>query len=141
MTDVIKLIKDQHREIDKLMKQAEAQEGDTAAVLQQVHDLLKPHSDAEEEFVYPAIKKKASDTGEDVKDGVAEHHQIEEMFSNLLKGKPGEPGFDGTVAAVAAELRHHVEEEENDLLPELQKNSSKEELERMGERFAKATGR
>lgn len=141
MTSVVTLIKDQHREMDKLLKQAESEKGDVAKVLQQLHDLLKPHQDAEEDFVYPAVLKAAADTGDEVKDGTAEHHQMEELLGQLLEGKPGDPGYDGTVAALAAELRHHVEEEEEDLLPELQKNSTRAELDALGERFAKATGR
>ncbi len=139
MTDVITLIKEQHREVDKLLTKAEEQKGDVGATMRQIYDLLKPHSDAEEDFVYPTIKKKASETGDEVKDGVAEHHQIEGLFKELFKGKPGDPGYDGTVAAIAGQLRHHVQEEEEELLPALRKNSTKEELESMGERFAKAT--
>lgn len=140
MTDVIKLIKAQHRQIDKLLEQANEGSGDTGALIQQVAELLLPHSQAEEDFVYPTIKQKSSDSGEDVKDGVAEHHHIEEMIQSLLAQEPGDPGYDGTLAAVTAELRHHVEEEEEELLPVLQETSSAQELERMGERFAAATG-
>lgn len=138
-SSVITVIKEQHREIDKLVKQVEAEKGDIAATLQKIHDLLKPHSDAEEDFVYPTIKKVAADTDEEVKDGTAEHHHIEGLLNELLNSEPGGPGFDGVVAAFAAELRHHVEEEEADLLPELQENMSRPDLEAMGERFVKAT--
>lgn len=140
MTDVIALIKAQHQQVDELLEQANSGEGDTGALVQQVAELLLPHSQAEEDFVYPTIKEKVSDASEEVADGVAEHHHIEGMLQELLSQEPGSPGYDGTLAAVTAELRHHVEEEEEELLPVLQENSTAEELERMGARFAAATG-
>ena len=61
------------------------------------------------------------------------------MLRSLLAQQPGDPGYDGTLAALTAELRHHVEEEEEDLLPVLQEKSSPEELERLGQRFERET--
>jgi hemerythrin superfamily protein len=139
MPDIVEVIKAQHRQVDALLDQAAQEGADTASLLQQAARLLIPHSEAEEDFVYPAIRQKASEAGEEVQDGVAEHHQIEEMLQNLLRGKPGEPGYDGTLAAITGELRHHVQEEEEELLPLLAQHSSAEERDEMGRRFLAAT--
>jgi hemerythrin superfamily protein len=139
LADIVSVIKEQHRRVDRLLEQAAEEGADTAALIQQVADLLLPHSEAEESFVYPTIRKKSGDAGDEVKDGVEEHHHIEDMLRSLLDQEPGDPGYDGTLAALTGELRHHVEEEEQDLLPLLQENSSREELERLGERFEQAT--
>ncbi len=138
-SSVVTVIKNQHREVDKLVKQVEDEKGDVAATLKKIHAMLKPHHEAEEGFVYPTIKKVEPDTDDEIKDGAAEHDHIMGLLDELLNQEPGGPGFDGTVAAFAAELRHHFEEEEADLLPELQENMSRPELEAMGERFLKAT--
>ena len=74
-----------------------------------------------------------------MQDGVAEHHQIEEMLQNLLRGNPDDPGYDGTLAAITGEVRHHVQEEEEELLPLLAQRSTPEERDEMGRRFAEAT--
>ncbi|WP_433303878.1 hemerythrin domain-containing protein [Actinoplanes sp. CA-030573] len=139
MADIVQVIKAQHRQVDELLDQAAEDGTDTAALLKQVAQLLIPHSQAEEDFVYPAIRAKATDAGDEVQDGVAEHHQIEEMLQNLLRGEPGDAGYDGTLAAITGELRHHVQEEEEELLPLLEKHSTAEEREEMGRRFAAAT--
>jgi hemerythrin superfamily protein len=139
MADIVQVIKAQHRQVDELLDQAAEDGADTAALLQQVARLLIPHSQAEEDFVYPAIRAKASDAGDEVEDGVVEHHQIEEMLQNLLRGEPGEAGYDGTLAAITGELRHHVQEEEEELLPLLEQHSTADEREEMGRRFAAAT--
>jgi hemerythrin superfamily protein len=139
LADVVEVIKSQHRRIDQLLDQAQQEGADVGSLVQQVADLLIPHSEAEEDFVYPTIRAKASDAGDDVQDGVAEHHHIEDMLRSLLAQEPGDPGYDGTLAALTGELRHHVEEEEQELLPLLEEKASSDELARMGERFEQAT--
>ena len=141
MADVVELIKTQHRRIDELLSQAEQSEPEQmAALLRQVADLLLPHSEAEESFVYPAIKDYDRSEDDEVKDGVAEHHHIEGLLQELLDDEPGGPGYDGKLAALIGELRHHVEEEEQDLLPVLTEQASDEEREELGARFAEVTG-
>jgi hemerythrin superfamily protein len=139
LPDVVEVIKAQHRQIDQLLDQTQQEGADVAALVQQVADLLIPHSEAEEGFVYPTIREKASDAGSDVKDGVAEHHHIEDMLRSLLSQQPGDPGYDGKLAGLIGELRHHVEEEEEELLPLLERKSSSDELAQLGERFEQAT--
>ena len=141
MADVVELIKIQHRRIDELLEQAEQAEPEQmAALLRQVADLLLPHSQAEESFVYPAIRDYDKAEADEVKDGVAEHHHIEGLLQELLAEDPSGPGYDGKLAAMIGELRHHVEEEEQDLLPVLTERASDEEREELGARFAEVTG-
>ncbi len=141
MADVVELIKIQHRRIDELLEQAEQAEPEqVGALMRQVADLLLPHSQAEESFVYPAIKDYDRSEADEVKDGVAEHHHIEGLLQELLTDEPGAPGYDGKLAALIGELRHHVEEEEQDLLPVLSDQASDAEREELGARFAEVTG-
>jgi len=138
--DVVDLIKAQHRLIEDLLERAQKGDGDVAELLRRVDGLLRPHSEAEESFVYPAIRDYDESEGEEVKDGTAEHHHIEAMLTELLQEDPDGPGFDGKLAAMAAELKHHVEEEESDLLPVLSEKASADERDELGTRFAEATG-
>lgn len=140
MPDVVPLIKSQHREIEKLLEQAQQDDSDTLAVLRRVAGLLGPHSEAEESFVYPRIAELQQDEAEEVHDGTAEHHHAESLLAELLAGRPGEPGYDGKLAALVGELKHHVEEEESELLPVLAQKASDEEREQLGARFAARTG-
>jgi len=141
MADVVDLIKMQHRAVDALLEQAQkAEPAEIARLLRQVADMLMPHSEAEESFVYPAIRQYDEREDAEVKDGVAEHHHIEQLLQELLDGDPSGPGYDGKLAAMVAELHHHVEEEEQDLLPILSERASDEEREELGTRFAEVTG-
>jgi hemerythrin superfamily protein len=139
--DVVALIKSQHRELEELLEQAEQEDSDTLLVLRRVAGLLGPHSKAEEMFVYPRIAELQPDERDEVHDGTAEHHHAESMLAELLAAKPDEPGYDGKLAALIGELKHHVEEEESELLPVLSEQASDEEREQLGARFAAQTGR
>ena len=137
--DIVTLIKAQHREVERLLDQAEEEGADTLALLRQVSELLIPHSQAEESFVYPAIKRYDASEADEVKDGAAEHHHIEAVLTELLAEDPDSPGYDGKQAGMVGELRHHIEEEEQDLLPVLSEKASAGERAEMAARFATAT--
>ena len=138
MAGVVTLIKDDHAQLEKVFKQLEAQKGDVKDLLQQVEELLVPHSKAEEEVVYPAIKQTAPDEADEVDDGLAEHHHVEEVLTQLLGMDPDEPGADGLIAAMIGEVRHHVEEEEQDILPKFSDEASNQQLSELGQRFTAA---
>ena len=112
---------------------------------EQAHELLKsldglltPHSNAEEQVVYPAIDKAVPKEAEETKDGAAEHHHAAAMMEQLLSQPADEPGADGIIAALVGELRHHIEEEEQDILPEYADAVDSDELDRVGRAFAAA---
>jgi len=134
-TDVISLITADHSEVDELLDRISSGDPNAAELLEKLVSMLKAHSEAESEVVYPAIKKAVPDVVHEVHDGEAEHEQIEQMLDQIGAMEPGEPGFDGLLAAVAAAVRHHVEEEENDVLPAFRDAVSSDELEDLGRRF------
>ena len=138
MAGVITLIKDDHKKLEAVFKQLEAEKGDIRALLLQVAELLVPHSKAEEEVVYPAIKAITPEEGEMVDDGLAEHQHVEKTLNQLLAMDPDEPGADGLIAAMIGEVRHHVEEEEQDILPKFGDEASNPQLSELGDAFEAA---
>jgi len=139
MAGVITLIKDDHKKLEAVFKKLEnAEPSETKALLKQVAELLIPHSKAEEKVVYPAIKAAAPDEASDVDDGLAEHHHVEQTLKQLIASDPGAPGVDGLIAAMIGEVRHHVEEEEQEILPKFSDAASTQELSELGDRFTKA---
>ena len=138
MAGVVSLIKEDHRELERVFVQLENEQGDIKQLLQVVAELLIPHSKAEEQVVYPAIQAAVPDDKADVDDGLAEHHHVEATLQKLLASDPDEPGADGLIAAMIGEVRHHVEEEENEILPNFSKAVSSQELSELGEAFTAA---
>ncbi|KRE43551.1 hemerythrin domain-containing protein [Knoellia sp. Soil729] len=142
MPGVITLIKDDHKKLEAVFKKLESAEpADTPPLLQQVQELLVPHSKAEEQVVYPAIREAAPEEGSDVDDGLAEHHHVEETLKSLLGADPEAPGVDGLIAAMIGEVRHHVEEEETQILPAFAEQADNARLSELGEAFVQAKER
>jgi hemerythrin superfamily protein len=135
---VITLIKEDHRKLEAVFKELENEPDDVRSLLKQVAEMLIPHSEAEEQVVYPAIKSVSPGEGDDVDDGIEEHHHAEEVLQQLLDGDPEAPGGDGLIAAMIGELRHHVEEEEEDIFPKFLEAASNELLSELGEKFTAA---
>jgi hemerythrin-like domain-containing protein len=139
MAGVITLIKDDHKKVESVFKKLEkADPEEIPELLQQVAELLIPHSKAEEQVVYPAIKAATPDEADEVDDGLAEHHHVEEVLQQLLASDPSAPGVDGLVAAMIGEVRHHVEEEEEDILPAFAEAASNEQLSQLADEFTAA---
>lgn len=138
MSGVITLIKEDHKKLEAIFKKLEAEEGDIKSLLEQVAELLIPHSKAEEQVVYPAIKSAAPSEQSDVDDGIAEHHHVEDVLEKLLASDPEAPGADGLIAAMIGEVRHHVQEEEELILPAFDKASTDQQLSDLGSQFTAA---
>jgi len=49
-----------------------------------------------------------------------------------------DPRFDELLSRLMSEIRHHIEEEESDLLPKLQAACSEEQLRELGEQVVRA---
>jgi iron-sulfur cluster repair protein YtfE (RIC family) len=139
MSGVITRIKEDHRKLESVFKKLEnAEPAEIKTLLEQMAALLLPHSKAEEQVVYPAIKAAAAGVDSDVDDGIAEHHHVEATLRELLAADPGAPGVDGLIAAMIGEVRHHVEEEEQDILPAFAEATDNATLGELGTRFSAA---
>ena len=142
MSGVVTLIKDDHQKLESVFKKLESAEpAEIKDLLQQVASLLIPHSKAEEQVVYPAIKRIVPSEESDVDDGLAEHQHVEETLTQLLASDPEAPGVDGLIAAMIGEVRHHVEEEEVEILPAFSDAATNQQLSELGREFTEAKER
>ncbi len=87
---------------------------------------LVEHSVAEETQVYPRVEKQVDkDEAEHSKE---EHAEAEETMKRLERMDADDPEFDGAVAELIREIRHHVEDEESRMFTELRASFSRNEL-------------
>jgi hypothetical protein len=138
-TDVVSLIKKDHRELEELFASLVAGDGDRQRMLDEITARLEAHSRAEELEVYPVLA--LADPGEEgeVEHAHHEHHEAEHrlrMARNLVVS----PHFGEAFTAFVAAVKHHVEEEENEVLPALQKAVDAGRLVELGAAFEKVRG-
>ena len=130
--DAIKLLKQQHRLVEKLFASFDKSESDAEKkqLLFAIADNLAVHATIEERHFYPAVREKQ--TEDEVVEAYDEHLEVKRLILDCLHNTEA-PGFDGIVAALKGCVEHHVEEEETELFPDVQKLLTKEALEALGQ--------
>jgi hemerythrin superfamily protein len=135
MADVVELIMQDHRTLEKLFDELQQKTERRSELLDKVAALLIAHSRAEEERVYPVVAKEAGERDE-AHHGAEEHHEAEEMLEKLRKMSPEGKDFEKKLKEFIDAVKHHVEEEESDILPALRDAVSADRLKELGTAFA-----
>jgi hypothetical protein len=129
--NAIQLLKTQHEEAKKLFNRIEAAEDEEKEELfEQLADALAVHTTIEEKHFYPATKN--ARTEELLEEAVEEHLGAKRFIADLLEMSPEDAQFDAKVAVLKEMVEHHIEEEEGELFPKVQKMFKQDELEDLG---------
>jgi hemerythrin superfamily protein len=129
--NAIDLLKQQHREVEKLFKKMEkAGPDEKEKLFDELADSLAVHAAIEEQHFYPATKD--ARTEELLQEAVEEHLSVKRIIADLLEMEPDDAQFDAKITVLQEQVEHHVEEEEKELFPKVQKLHSKDELEDLG---------
>jgi hemerythrin superfamily protein len=138
--DVIQILEHDHREVEEMFTELESLRGASSDVdkqrrkelADQVTIELVRHSVAEEVLVYPKVDDKVSK--EEADHAREEHAEAEETLARLEKLDADDPSFDDELATLMAEIRHHIEDEEDEMFAHMREVIDEEELRTLGER-------
>jgi hemerythrin superfamily protein len=133
--DAVTLIKNDHRLFERLFDQLQSGRGDRQALLIEVAARLAAHSHAEEMRVYPALAEADPEEHGEVEHGSEEHHEAEQMLHKLMAMEPDAPEFASGLTEFVGAVLHHVQEEETELLPALERAVDAAKLEELGQAF------
>jgi hemerythrin superfamily protein len=136
MNDVVDLIISDHRELQRMFEVLKNEPDKRAAMAPVMSTLLFAHSRAEESEVYP----KAKDAGgeEDVEHSQKEHLVADQLAERLTALDPDSPEFSDVLDELVEGVTHHLEEEEETVLPHLRERMDGDALRELGERFLAA---
>jgi hemerythrin superfamily protein len=140
--DAISLLKDDHRKVEQLFKRFE-QTTDRATterrrIVEEVIRELSIHAEIEETVFYPAIRESVPPSEDMVLESLEEHHVVKWLLSELDGMSPDAERFEAKFTVLKENVRHHVEEEESDLFPQVRRALTRTALEQMGEAMARA---
>jgi len=135
MPDVVDLIMNDHRELERLFEQLRTQPDSRTLVVPVVAALLTAHSRAEEAEVYPAARDEADET-EEVSHSQEEHLEAEKLLHKLADADPHGSQFESLLQEFVDAVTHHVEEEESTVLPGMRQRLDDRRREQLGEAFA-----
>jgi hemerythrin superfamily protein len=133
--DAIALLESDHREVEGLFEQYEGADSDAqkATLAAQICLALKVHAQIEEELFYPPAREKTGDA-DLVDEAVVEHMGAKTLIAQIEAMKPGQPLYGAMVKVLSEQIRHHVEEEETELFPEVRE--TRIDLEALGAKLA-----
>jgi hemerythrin superfamily protein len=130
--DVAQFVRDQHREIKRLFSEVERRQSDDrrdafASLLR----LLAVHETAEEEVVYPVVRRETG--GDDIADArLGEESDAKRMLADLESVDVDSDEFAPRFAVLRDAVLRHANSEEATVLPFLERTQDEEMLDRMG---------
>ncbi|MGE2712907.1 hemerythrin domain-containing protein [Mycolicibacterium litorale] len=96
------------------------------------------HAVAEEEYVYPTARSVIPNGDEIAEHEIEEHSEAEETMKAIEKAGTEGSGYDDLVRKLIADIRHHIKDEEEDLLAALRDACPPEQLHELSEKFQRA---
>ncbi|MGV0721076.1 hemerythrin domain-containing protein [Mycolicibacterium elephantis] len=129
-----------HREFESVFTEIESG-GDPRTQPELVEHVIAGivrHAVAEEQYVYPTARRALPDGDELVEHEIEEHSQAEEIMKDIEKAGTEDSKYDELVRKLIADIRHHIKDEEEDLLPQLRTVCPGDELRELSEKFHRA---
>ncbi len=122
--NALDILKKDHDKVKELFAEYDTLSGDGAKkneVAQTVLRELELHSRVEEDIFYPALRARSGKEGKElVKHSVSEHHEIDDLVSELRDTDPSDPDFDDKFQELMEDVEEHIEEEETEMFPKAQ---------------------
>jgi iron-sulfur cluster repair protein YtfE (RIC family) len=132
MPDVIKLLEQDHREVEDLFAKAEANSGAAKQqVVTKIASELTLHAEVEEAIVYPAMRE--AGLGDLVSEAEQEHQKVKELVAQLesMDGQTAE--VDPTLQELKRNVEHHVQEEESEAFPKFREAVTQDVLQQLAD--------
>ena len=135
--DVVELILEDHRRFEHLLRQLRDSTADRDAVRKAFATLHVAHAEAEEKFVYPALRRKDAIDEHEAEHGEEEHAEGNEKLLAVLElAGTDTQSFDDAVEELATAVNHHLTEEELTILNPAREEVSEQVRADLGEKFA-----
>jgi hemerythrin-like domain-containing protein len=135
--DVVELILEDHRRFERLLRQLRDSSSDREAVRAAFAALHVAHAEAEEQFVYPTLRRKDAIDEHEAEHGQEEHAEGNEKLLKLLELEGTESkDFDDALEELAEAVNHHLTEEELTILNPARQDVSEQVRADLGEKFA-----
>ena len=124
----IEMLTKQHDEVDDMFGQykklmdLEAPASKRKALADKICKALTDHAELEESTFYPAAREVLDKDSEEIVDHAdVEHATLKGLIERISTSPGDDPHFDALVHVMAEYVKHHVEEEEDEMFSELRK--------------------
>jgi hemerythrin superfamily protein len=137
--DAIAMLMADHKKVKKLFSdfdklKEEGGDDEKSAIVDQICNELKIHTELEEEIFYPAVRK-AIDDSDLMDEALVEHAGAKDLIAQLEDASPEDDLYDAKVTVLGEQIDHHVKEEEGSIFPKAKK--AKVDTEALGSTMTK----
>lgn len=123
------LLEKQHRKVEAIFKKLESGASDPQPLLTELANDLAAHMAIEQEIFYPAIREIDEEL---ILESYEEHSLAEVSLKRLLATDVEDESFVARVTTTKELIKHHVEEEEQDMFPKVEEALGEEKLAELG---------
>lgn len=123
MASAIQLIRRDHKKVEALFDKFDQQKKPEGKIkiCEQVIEELEIHTTLEEEIFYPAVRRHLGE--EDfIEEAQQEHQDAKDIIAELKEMGPEDSDLDGKFSKLVESIKHHVAEEEGELLPKVEES-------------------
>jgi hemerythrin superfamily protein len=133
--NAIELLKQDHDKVSRLFQKVKgSEEVKHQELFEQIKQELEVHTHIEETIFYPKIKEE-KELKDIVLEGIEEHHQVK-MFLRELSGLADDSEkFEPKLKVLMEDVTHHVQEEEGEMFPKIEKIFDEATLEDLGKQM------
>jgi hemerythrin superfamily protein len=117
-TDAIGVLKDDHRMVEELFERFEESDSESRRLelAQEVCQALTLHAHVEEQLFYPALRRAGMDA-DLLDEAEVEHGTVKAMIEDIDGARADAALFRARMRVLGEYVRHHVQEEENEIMP------------------------
>lgn len=135
-TDAIVILKGDHKEIREVFRKFERAGDDAEAtkgkLVDRMIELLTVHTYLENEVMYPRVRELLPDLEDDILESYEEHHVADVLVTELASMKPSDERFTAKTTVLIENVRHHIEEEEEEWFPKVREQLGRKQLQEIG---------
>ena len=139
--DAIVMLKADHKEVRGLFREfqkASTTQARKGKLVEQIIELLTVHTYIENEVMYPRVRALLPELEDDVLESYEEHHVADVLVMELVPMTPSDERFHAKTTVLIENVRHHMDEEENDWFPKVREGLGRKQLSELGERLLEA---
>jgi hemerythrin superfamily protein len=130
-----------HREVEEIFARIQAMPGggqDLRDLVDEVTIELVRHSVAEEQYLYPAVRKHVQGGDRLANKELKDHSRVEKILKQLEKMNTDDAQMSPLLQQLMDEVAAHIQDEENNLFPMLRQACSSETLGDLGDKVRRA---
>jgi len=121
--DAVDMLKADHKKVKELF--SEFEDADSPKEQKRIADEammeLKIHTVLEEEIFYPTVRREIDDEDKIMEEADEEHHVAKMLIAELEQMQEDDEHFEAKFTVLAESVRHHIKEEEGEMLPRAKK--------------------